>query len=435
MTMIKRLALKIRHLLRRATDVVPLSWRGALVAGFSAIALEWMGYAALDLLVFVFGVAGLVLVALAMVTTLFATLRLRRASLAARSEGRRIEAGSLIRTGFALPAFGRWPLVKLHWDWVVPRGVECRPRLREGTLLEEVVAHRRAQLPAIRRRFTVFDAFGLSRLSWEVEEKTPITIVPDVGRLRRSAIVQSVVTAEGLPHPSGAPEGDRMEIRRYVPGDSVRHILWKTFARTRQLNVRIPERSIDPGRRTVAYLVAGPDDEPAAAAARVALESGALGDNWLFGADGTPRPVDHLADALDSIARSGSWRDDDGETATAESGLAAFLAHPEVRDERHCIIFASSRDGTWRRGVLDAGARYGGSLSFVLATDGIAADEPPAWWRRLLFTLPEGGGTPRRELSAVIAALGTAGWRATVVDRRDGRSHAGVPALIAGGTQ
>lgn len=232
-----------------------------------------------------------------------------------------------------------------------------------------------------------------------------------------------------------------MEIRRYVPGDSVRHILWKTFARTRQLNVRIPEKSIDPGRRTVAYLASGADDEAAAAAARVALESGALGDNWIFGADGSTRPVASLGEALETIARSGSWRDlaaGDGagadDAATPGAGLAAFLAHPEVRGERHCIVFASARDGAWRRAVLDAGRRFDGSLSFVLATDGIANDEPAPWWRRLLFLLPDVSGTPRHELSKVIASLGSAGWQTTVVDRSDGRSHGGGLATLARGT-
>ena len=445
----------LNRLLRRIGDRIPLTWRGVLVATFSGLALSRMGYGSLDLLVFVIGIAGLVLVGLAMVTTLLAALRLRDRLRDARSETLHLEAGSRIRTGFAIPSLGRWPLVQVAWHWLSPHGVECKPRRRGTELLEEVVAHRRCEVEGIRRRFEIFDAFGLSRLAWERDEASPVTVLPDVGRLRRTAIVQSVVAAEGLPHPAGTPDGDRMEIRRYVPGDSVRFILWKTFARTRQLNVRVPEKSIDPGKRTVAYLLTGPGDEAAAAAARVALESGALGERWLFGADGAVEPVDSLADALAAIARSGSvgdrngshhggtGRGSTGQNGTDQNdevaGLARFLAHPEVRDERHCIVFASSQDGSWRVHALDTGQRFGGSLSFVLGTDGIDRSEAPSLWRRWLLAPKSSDGTSAVELSKVLAALGSAGWPATVVDRRDGRSLDGrqglpIASLGSGGT-
>ena len=136
------------------------------------------------------------------------------------------------------------------------------------------------------------------------------------------ARLQALASGEGIAHPAGRPEGDRMEMRRYVPGDSPRHILWKAFARSRPLEVRTPERSVQRARRTLAYLVAGPDDEAAAAAARVALESSALGEAWLFGADGTDAPTDRLDAALRAIARSAGAREPAGDPI---AGLRRFL--------------------------------------------------------------------------------------------------------------
>ena len=77
-------------------------------------------------------------------------------------------------------------------------------------------------------------------------------------------------------HPSGQPEGDRMEIRPYAPGDSVKNIIWKVYARSRQLNVRLPEHSVFQSKKTLAFLLTSENDEAAAAVARVALQSGAL---------------------------------------------------------------------------------------------------------------------------------------------------------------
>ena len=76
-----------------------------------------------------------------------------------------------------------------------------------------------------------------------------------------------------------------MEIRPYTPGDSVRDIMWKGFARNRQLNVRLPERSVAFDDKACAYLVSGVGDEAASALARLTLECGLLGDDWRFGAD------------------------------------------------------------------------------------------------------------------------------------------------------
>ena len=94
---------------------------------------------------------------------------------------------------------------------------------------------------------------------------------------------------DGLPDNGGRPDGDRMEIRPYTPGDSVRDIMWKGFARNRQLNVRLPERSVAFDDKACAYLVSGVGDEAASALARLTLECGLLGDDWRFGAD-SPSP-------------------------------------------------------------------------------------------------------------------------------------------------
>ncbi len=422
-----RLLAQTRRVLRRLADGIPLTWRGALVTALAGLALWRLGYGSLDLLVFVIGVGGLSLVILAALLVSGATLYLRRHDTAkGGGEPRFLESGSPIRSGFRLPGLELLPMVRLRWRWQTPDQVDCRQVWRQGDLVEEVVARRRCHVEQLRRRFEVFDAFGLCRLSWERSQALPLTVLPDRGRLKHLPVVQSMVAGEGIPHPAGKPLGDRMEIRRYVPGDSVRNILWKTFARTRQLNVRIAERSLDPGRKTVAYLLTGTDDEAAAAAARVALESGALGDRWLFGADGAPRPIDQLDEALLAIARSGSLlAPAAGRDGRPRGDLSRFLSQPQVCDELSVIVFASARDGAWRHEALEACRTFKGSLTFVLATDGIEQPAPEAWWHRLLFRPAPSVGIQRQDLSQLIQHLGSAGFSALVVDRSSGRSFGG----------
>lgn len=434
---------------RAVADNVPPTLRGWLVLGLCAAALWRWGFGALDLVVFVFGVAGVVLFALSTLLIGTSALWLRRKSGGARRTLQTLEAGTPLDTGFRLPALARVPLVKVEWEWVRPDGVECRQVLDDDGLLREVaVARRRCRVQAVERRFTVRCAFGLSRMAWRSAESADLTILPEVGRLGSMEVLQSISSAEGLPHPSGRPEGDRMEIRRYVPGDSVRHILWKTYARTRTLNVRTPERSVDPSERTVAYLLTGPGDEPAAAAARVALERGLLGEAWLFGCDGSPRGTDRLDEALLQIAASGSWRpeeqhagdpsDTDRSAGDPSTGLVRFLESPEVLGERHVVIFApalprgqaqGSRDArlpAWTETTLAALGRLGVTADFVLGTDGVSRRGPVPLWQRLLWADPDAGdAVSSADLDRLLHHLGRSGFGALLVDRSSGRSHGG----------
>ncbi len=427
---------RLKQLARRVADVVPTTWRGVFIALFSVTALWRYGYGNLDLLLFVTGISGLVLVLLSSITAVASTLYLRRHIEGAALGVRSLEAGSLIRTGFRMPALGAVPLVRIAWRWLEPADVEVRIRRRGRVLLEEVVARRRGQVTGIRRRFTVGDAFGLAAVSWQRSDPGQLTILPYVGRLKNMPVIQPMAAAEGLPHPMGAPEGDRMEIRRYVPGDSVRNIMWKTFARTRQLNVRTPEKSIDRSRKTVAYLLTGAGDEPAAAAARVALESEVLGVGWLFGADGTTEPAENLEAALAAIARSRSYRQKmrsnggtggsaNGQGAaggTTTAGLAAFLDLNGVRGETHCMVFAPARPGDWTAKALAATRKFSGAVSFVLGTDGVVQRGATPLWRRFLFVEEAISGVTTDQLGEIMRAFSSSGCSTLVVDRASGRA-------------
>lgn len=386
--------------------------------------LRVWGYGSLDLVVFALAVTGLALLAIAVAVVASAALTLRGdRRTAPASWPARLEADRPVRTGLSLPALERVPLVALDWSVAEPSGFGCRVRSEAGRASEELTPTRRGIVQRVRRRFRVGDAFGLTRIRWEREEAASFVVLPATRGLRRLVWLRALASGEGMPHPAGRPEGDRMEMRRYVPGDSVRHILWKTFARSRQLEVRTPERSVHRARRTLAYLVAGADDEAAAAAARVALESRALGEAWLFGADGTDVPTDRLEAALRAIARSADARAPGGD---ALHGLRRFLAAARADGATHCVVFAPP-------GLLAAAAALsavlrasGASATCVFAVDGLrerAATRP--LWERLLFAPPPATGLPVAGLSAQLARFSSPACTAVVVDRATGRVVAG----------
>lgn len=424
---------RARRFLGRILDVLPPTWRGLLLAVLSGFSLWLYGFGHLDLVLYVIGMSGILLLALTSLMTAGTALWLRKRLPEGGSTKRRIEAGSPIRTGWNIPALYWMPLVKVRWEWLAPGDVEVRTRLFENVLREEIVARRRGHATQVKRRIVVEDPFGLARVAWVRPDPSEVTILPSRGQLRDMPVIQSKTGAEGTPYPTGAPEGDRMEIRRYTPGDSVRDILWKTYARTRQLNVRVPELSIERSKKTIAYLLAAPSDEPAAAAARVALEAGALGDQWIFGADGTHGSTDDLATALQAVAHSGSFSqtkdasgDGDGSTGEARdgqrTGLGSFLREVGNQGEVHCIVFVPPLPGEWTSEVLQAARDYPGTMSFVVGTDGVWRPKTRPWWRRLLFAEVTPSGTRLDLLGALLRQLGSVGRQSFVIDRTSGRS-------------
>ena len=401
--------------LPRVFDWAPLAAPGALLVSVAGLVLWYYGFRELDLLLLVAAAACLVVFLLCAIASVSVGLALRRwlraAPLAALPE--RIETEVWLRTGFALPD---WPVpwVAFTLRWEEPAGVACRllPKVGGGGWLEEIRAERRAEVEKVERVIEVRDVFGLTRVRVRLASPARIWILPNPGRLSDAHVVVTRAGGDGTPHPAGEPEGDRAEIRRYAPGDSARDVLWKTFARTGLLMVRKPERALEPARQVSAYLMADARDEAAAAAARLALESGALGEGWRFGADGARAVARTLSDALHAVAESGS--------ASGPTQLGAFLESATSADP--CIVFASAHDGRWRAEALRFAERHGPRLSFVLGADGVARAPKSSRLEQLLLTSAETPAVQDRALRELVAQLAAHGGEVRVLDRSTGRS-------------
>jgi hypothetical protein len=234
-------------------------------------------------------------------------------------------------------------------------------------------------------------------------------------------ILSSLARGEEHPHPMGLEDGDRVDLRRYAPGDPARFIHWKIFGRTRRLVVRVPERALAPAHRTAAYFVAGEDDEASAAAARAAIETGALGDDFRFGADGSPHPTALQSEAVKAVIRSAHHL---GESA---KGLEGFLAMVTREGPVSLLVFAPPRGGAWVARVADVARKRRMPVRVVVGVDGLAGGAPkPSLFARLVFRDPAPAGTSRPELERLKRELAAARIEAWVVDRVTGR------VLIAG---
>ncbi len=369
---------------RAFAGLFPLTGRGIAVLLCAALGLRVFGYGAMDLLVFALGICALAI----LLCCLFSVVvcgpilqrRIERLAPAERAGGGAFEAEFPNQTGLTLPPLGALPLVRLRWTWRHPDRIDCRARLAPDDSLEEEITPRARCLSGhIERRFEVCDVLGLCRYAWRARSEGECYALPRINSLKNLPLLSSLSAEDGMPRQSGEPVGDRMEIRPYAAGDSVRDILWKNYARSGQLHVRLRERSVAQGSRILAYLLAGPDDEAAAAVARVALESGAFGDDWQFSADGTETPCVDLPSALRAVARSRALG------RPHAPGLQGFLAAADRGGASHCIIFAAAGSIAERLGRSGSIGEFRGRFSLVLATDGIEDDAADRGWRKLLL--------------------------------------------------
>lgn len=379
---------------RRATGIVrglvPLTWPGTLATLAATAAFLLLGIDRLDLVVLAAaGLAGLALLLLVVLVSICAVavhFRVRRAPAAVALL---LEGGGTQPTGWVLPV-PRWlPLVEVEWTWVRPPGVTVAAPPARGGARELVTPARRGEWPGLRRRIVVRDVTGFSAVSWTAASPTHVRVEPSRGALDRLPLLDTLAGGEELSEPRGTPLGDRVDMRQYTHGDSPRLILWKIYARTRKLLVRIPERSVAARPRACAYLVAGDGDEATAGLARVLVERGVLGDNWWVGADGTQRVASDTRGALDVLVLSGLAGERGRTTASPDepspepqgTRLGDFLGRAEQAGFSICLLFLPARPGPWAADVAAAVARSRMRVQLYTALD--HADLRPASHRRL----------------------------------------------------
>lgn len=403
--------------LGRWTELFPWTALGVLLTALAYAALEWLAYGELDLVWLVIGYVGLGLTLLAPLMVLVAALwlRLARPERAPDAGPLVLETGTFFETGFARPSLWFLPLVQVRWEWLEPAGAEIELARRDGLLIERVRVPERGRHERIVRRMIASDPFGLSRIRFRVQHAQAVEVLPRLGALRVLPPLTALASGDALPHPLGLTEGDRLELRRYGPGDPARFIHWKVMARTGRLMVRVPERALSIARRMAAYVIAGERDDASSGAARLAIEQRALGQEWVLGTDAQPAGVTRSDEALEAIVRSSALRG-----PSAGAGLTGFVERVEQAGPASYVLFVPPEPGAWTEAV--ARMARGRAVRIVIGVDGLAPALKPAWWKRALTVpAPPSGADPAR-LERLVAQLSALGASVSVIDRATGRA-------------
>ena len=421
-----------RRFLRRpvlaVTGLFPFTRTGLAFLALFAVSLWVYGVLVRDLVLLVAGLGGaLILITLLLSTLLMAAIAFPRSRKASTPGELDLDTGIPQPTGFRLRRPNWIPFAVLDWQWVDDGSGETAALVeleREGPDLVELASpDRRCIVKKVIRRFTVRDLFGLTEISWRRREEVSLRVLPYRGMLAQMPPPAGMAEGDDLSDPFAEPKGDRVEMRQYAPGDPLRMVLWKVYARTGKMMVRTPERSVAERKRGCAYLVTGPHDDATAAAARVAIERNLLGDDWCFAADAVEREAnDDREAAFEIIARSGEARPED-----RAAQLAAFLTRRENEGFQFCLLFIPPDDESWNAVAAQSAATATMRVQVLTAASEIVPDAPPprglreiaARW--LLKTRPS-GAVALSEIRARAAAVKGLANELIVVERSSGHA-------------
>lgn len=410
---------QLRRGAARLRELFPITLRGLLVLGAAFTALYVYGFGELDGVWYVAGLGLIALCALALLAVLFAALRMKlwlRREGAVESEALRVDTQREFATAFRVPALRYFLFIDLRVRWVVPACDQVRLSDTHAGLAEErVVLSDHGELRAVERCVELRDVFGLCALSLRKRSQVVIDVLPHRGALLSLAPLSSLAGGDDVPHPMGVAQGDRLELKRYAPGDPARFIHWKAYARTQKLMVRMPERALSRAYRVAAFLAAGPGDAASAAVARVSLEQGALGADFRFGADGSPAPRDRLDESLIALRRSSALRTDGGRD------LSAFVHEVEREGPAAWLLFVPPEAPLVETRVAALLRERTRPVRVVIGVDGVTPDAPPRLAERVALQAVSERRTRLGALQESIRFYKKLGCDVLVVDRESGR--------------
>lgn len=383
----------------RIADFIPLTWQGTMMLLCSAAILYFYGVKEEDWVLLIVGLFGLALPLLSVIAVGFSALwlryRLQALNPTANSQPLQTDTAHPTLTRFVLPRFVL-PFLDFATGWESPDAIVTES-VDMATRTEQVSFPRRGLHSSIQRRFTLSDLFGLAEVRWRMKEERAVEVWPHM-HAHQPPFARAFVEGSDRFVASRPRRGDVVDTRAYIPGDPIKLIHWKLFARTNEPFIRIPEPAASFEHQILAYLATDKHDKLAACAARWDLEHGHLGDQWKFGTDNCDKVASNIHTARRLLAMSGSAEPVGGQHLNNFLSTVNFQA-----DQHRLLIYASGDIGAWLPQIMPVLKKHTALVSVIVASeDNISAkhfsenspttvaqeqdgkaSEPP--WKRLLF--------------------------------------------------
>ncbi len=331
----------LKRFLIKCWGFIPFSWLGLILLGIDLALWKYYVSGHQDFVILVLSVGIALLMSISLIQIVIAIIlfffQYRQTHHLQSIYG---ITGQSFWTGYALKRLILLPSIEYRVTWLNPQYIVASFSQKGSKNYEYVFATRRIDYHQVTRRIYLEDMLGLVKFYYDFTLQQKLEILPNTQDISPHQTLQLFTMGDEISHPSGEPVGDYLEMRRYHPGDSINRILWKVYARSKKLLVRTPERAIAHRKKTYAYFISNPQDEPSAQSAWFSLEKGLLGEQYFFATDAHGLPTDLKSEALSQVLASAQSEHD------PQWMEQFFFANPETKN-CNCVIFAPPTKGEW----------------------------------------------------------------------------------------
>jgi len=286
----------LKSFLRKVWDLQPLTVRGWLVSLLSIAAILFLALPKNDLIAWILGGSALALIVLSLVLTSIARYSLSGKLEAFASFDQTAQARLPVHSSIRLEKCHIWPWLNLVIDRKFKFSQPNSPKheLTGGTddtanrkVQDTITFPHRGLWQTEEIGFKLSDTFGFCRYKWSKPLLASVNVkAPEIPITPLPVVAASSKAGDQL-NLAKERSGDLFDIKPYQPSDGTRRIMWKTYARNRQLVVRRPEPAILPDGEVAIYLIAEKTDDHVAGAFQSYLEQlDKANIQVLFGTDG-----------------------------------------------------------------------------------------------------------------------------------------------------
>ncbi|OVE80459.1 hypothetical protein BVY02_00005 [bacterium J17] len=274
------------------------------------------------------------------------------------------------------PFFGvevayRFKQKPVHWRRHFYNGAE--PINRTRYLSGEVVFPHRGLWELDGFLLSLKDALGLCSYDWAYQTKSSIEVFAPPVEIDPLPVMASSAKSGDQLSLSRERSGDLFDLKQYDPSDGTKRILWKAFARSRQLVVRRPEPAVMPEGELAIYLVADRFQDFIAAAVQSYIKQLLANDiAVLFGTDGADG-IKIRPEEMNTAINASVWHPSAGSGKEFENYLQAL--ETTFSDVNRVVVFIS--EGFSNRSSMESAASSRGILcSFVVVPSKILGRGP-----------------------------------------------------------
>lgn len=262
----------------------PFTFRGLLSLSLAVLILEIYAIEHSDLVASIISAGIIILNSIAIIIGLYHRLQLPRAletKLFFENDPLLLVSRHDVNAGITLYNLRLWPFVSLEVKLIFSKPkVESVLHKLSGyfrkqdkvRLLDTLVFPHRGVWFVSGLSFRLQDAWGLTSFSWRQTINQKIEISAKNLSVKPLPVVAASSCAGDEIHHSDQRTGDLFDIKPYDPSDGISRILWKTYARSRELVVRRPEHASIPEGEVAVYMVANRLDDYVAGVTQYYLE-------------------------------------------------------------------------------------------------------------------------------------------------------------------